>query len=190
MKNELTKYKRVGTMSIPSGKIDITDPCYEEGTHGRLDGVAVKTGKYKCYVRTLKGETAKTFGRRVATMNITHEDANLSAITPLHYIGSVGVDAGLMSIYEKGTKPNYTDAQWVKVIEYLQKLEKDARAKGKPNAFINKGFNLGENSRKQFWSSTGYGDGYYPVYGVNSHDPKNEDAVPDIISITFIEEDE
>lgn len=187
MKNELTKCKRVGCMNIPSGKIDITDPCYNEGTHGRLDGVAVKPGKYRCYVRTLKGGTAKKWGRRVAEMKITHEDANLnSGILHSHYIGSVGVDAGLMSIYEVGTKPNYTDAQWVKAIGCLQKLEDVARAKEKPNAFVSDAFNLGENKKKQFWSSTGFGDGYYAVYGVNSHDPNNEDNIPDIIHIIFI----
>lgn len=176
-----TKYRKVGVLNIQSGKIDITDPGYNDDVWCRLNGIAVKPGKYICYAALNKGKEVKEWGRRVASMSMVHVDAKMDRVIPMHNLGFVGVDAGLMSISEAGVKPNYSDETWSSIVGELSKLEE----KRGVVAHVKK-FGAG---KKQFWSSTGFGDGSYDVFGVDTHDPDAERFVPDAITIDFIEDE-
>lgn len=184
MKLECTKYIRRGFMMVNSGKIDITDPCYDRDTWCRMNGIQVKPGKYYCYVSVLKGKMAKEWGKRIVSMMIVHENADLSKPLGLNEIGSVGVDAGLMSIAESGVKPDYTDTQWMQCIGFLDKLEEHATYG--IDAFVSTDFSLGKKPRKQFWAGSGFGDGVYGVYAVDSHDQTAQNYIPDTVQVEFI----
>ena len=175
--SKIQNYKKVGSMKIKSGKIDITDPCYDKDVWCRMDGVSVKPGEYNCYV-LLKGRKYKS----VYAMAITHVDADLTepiCIDDLHYAGSVGVDAGLMSITEAGTKPDYTDEQWEKFVDALQ---------SGPIYIVSNELMFNLNAT-MFVATSGDGDGDYPVGVLNSHNPSDKEATPDIIYILFKEEE-
>lgn len=184
MKLEATKYKKVGFMMVNSGKIDITDPCYDADTWCRMNGIAVKPGKYNCYVSTLKGKMAKEWGKRIVSMVIVHADADLTEPLGFNNIGSVGVDAGLMSIAESGVKPDYSDTGWGEACYYLDELEKDS--KNGIDAFVSTKFSAGKKPKKQFWASSGFGDGYYGVYAIDSHNQKAREYIPDAVMVEFI----
>lgn len=184
MKFACTKYKKVGFMMVNSGKIDISDPCYDNDSWCRMDGIMVKPGKYNCYVSTLKGKMAKEWGKRIVSMVIVHSDADLREPLGFNTIGSVGVDAGLMSISESGTKPNYPDDRWTECMFHLDNLEKES--KNGIDAFVTKKFSLGKKPKKQFWASSGFGDGYYGVYAIDSHNQTAREYIPDAIMVEFI----
>lgn len=189
MKFECTKYKKVGFLMVNSGKIDITDPCYNRDVWCRMNNITVKPGKYKCYVSVLKGKMAKEWGKRIVSMMIVHENADLSEPLGLDEIGSVGVDAGLMSIAESGVKPDYSDAEWQNACFQLDELEKEALqgTRSGIDAFVTPKFSTGKRKKKQFWASSGFGDGVYGVYAVDSHNQGAREFVPDAVQVEFIE---
>lgn len=184
MKFQCTNYKRVGFMVVKSGKIDITDPGYDDDSWCGMHGVTVKPGKYYCYVSALKGAMAKEWGKRIVSMLIVHADADTSKPLGFNEIGSVGVDAGLMSISESGIKPNYSESNWMECMFHLDELEKNC--KNGLDAFVSTKFSLGKKPKKQFWSSTGFGDGMYGVYSIDSHDQSAAEYIPDAVMVEFI----
>lgn len=175
--SNIKTYKKVGTLEINSGRIDITDPCYDADVWCRMNNVEIKAGIYDCYV--LLGGSK---GRRVDAMAIVHQDANLDTpidIDDMQAIDYVCVDAGLMSISEAGTKPDYTDEEWEKICHYLF----DKRTSG-PTVLVTSQLTF-RHDKQMFWATSGDGDGSYDVFVINTHDRKNAKAVPDMIEIFF-----
>lgn len=175
-------YESIGSMMINSGAIDITDPGYDADTWCRINNLKVKPGKYDCYIYPIN---LSSWGERVAVMRIAHEKAKPFDTT--HFKGTVGVDAGLMSISEAGTKPDYDYNQWLAVLKDFEQFEKThphqlAHVMPLPST--------DPNAKKQFWSPSGIGDGEYGVYIVDTHDPQNEEAIPDMIEVVFFDEDD
>lgn len=186
--SSFSKEIKKGELSIPSGKIDITDPCYDKDVWCRINDKEIVPGEYDCNIIMLDGEEVEEYGERVAAMVIRHKDADPATahdFVNLHLLGEVSVDAGLMSISEAGTKQDYNDEEWDKIGSMLFRLERETGEM----AFVTKDFTLNkeEDARKaQFWSSSGLGDGSYDVLGFNSHDPKDNLATPDVLVIEFM----
>ena len=175
--SNIKTYKKVGTLEINSGRVDITDPCYDADVWCRMNNVEVKAGIYDCYV-LLSGRG----DRRVDAMAIVHQEANLDRpvnIDDMQAIDYVCVDAGLMSISEAGTKPDYTDEEWGKACGYLFDQKPSH-----PTMLVTNQLTF-RSDKKMFWATSGDGDGSYDVFVINTHDRNNAEAVPDMIEIFF-----
>ena len=186
MEIKTTKLKYRGIMNIASGAIDITDPCYDDDTWCRMNNVKIKPGKYNCFTSALAGDAAKEHGEVIMTMVFAHEDVDPRKIKRLEYdlLGEVGVDAGLMSISESGVKPNYTDPEWFEVTDKFFRF-KDELEEAMVSSELSINPPAGKES-KQFWATSGFGDGEYRVLGAHTYDPDNSDAAPDVILIDFM----
>ena len=152
----MEKYFRVhnnGVLSVPSGVVDIMDPSYEQDCWCAMTGVSVRKGDYislSYYANDFYG-----WGRRTAILQMVHEDyfhkIDTSDKAQWEELGSVGVDAGLMSI-SQSPKPDYSDQQW-------QKFCKITDGPNKRLGTIQK-----IQNKPILVSSSGIGDGYYPVF--------------------------
>lgn len=151
------KRKQCGIISFPTGVISITDPGYDDDCWGRKDGVKIKPGEYHCSIYTQNnGKTVHIIQiRKKNAISVPQDNADWNQI------GIIGVDAGLAGFFEN--KPNYDDAEWEKVC----------------NQFLNNGTNCWKAEKTNsflkcncFFSSSGIGDGMYPVYGIkDKHNP-------------------
>lgn len=138
------KRKLIGRKQF-EGRIDITDPCYDRDVWCRMSA-DIKPGLYDCriwrYEETVEFD-GKTFNDEcVGTIGI-YLNGEIPPQGAMKVIGEIGVDAGMAGFFMD--KPDYTDEQWRNLCESL----------GTKNAWI-----LPEG----FFSSSGYGDGGYPVY--------------------------
>lgn len=122
--------------------IDITDPCYRKSTWCRINDVTVVPGEYVCGVFMAD---RGTWGKRVAytEMHLSSLDYDPEDTICEEFLGDIGVDSGLAGFFEN--KPDYSDQQW----------HDFCNAVNTGHAWI-----LNEG----FCSSSGYGDGCYPVY--------------------------
>lgn len=136
------------TLSVPRGKIDLTDPCYDKKTWCRINDVQVKPGEYRCSY--LRG--GSSWGNRVASNLIVHEDYALDFFrypedfTAETLEGVVGVDAGMAGFF-----PNKSDEDEF----YRNTILKDIDKIGKGE------YNIGYLTGYGFWTESGYGDGGY-----------------------------
>ncbi len=128
------------------GSVDITDPCYRKDVWCRMDGVAIKPGNYYCYKWTSNekyiwnGETHDDY--RVGVLGI-YLDGMIPTQKSMESIGTIGVDAGMAGFFEN--KPDYSDSEWRELCNRTR--QGDAW-----------------NFEEGVFSSSGYGDGEYPVY--------------------------
>lgn len=138
------RMKRIGTKHF-EGIIDITDPCYDKGTWCRMTA-EVKAGEYDCriYRHTDKIEYN---GREYNDVRVGKIGIYLDGIVPnvklMEEIGEIGVDAGLAGFFMN--KPDYNDEEWDDFCDSIRNGNAWIRDEG-------------------FFSSSGYGDGSYPVY--------------------------
>ena len=138
-------FKDFGTIQIPNGKVDITDPCYDSSVWCRMNQVEIKPGEYKCFASV-------SDSHRVATCAIVHVDSltkGIENIQPWVKIGSIGVDAGCAGFFLD--KPDFPDKEWYELCDFM----KECREKSAP-CYLKE--DLG------FWTDSGYGDGEYYVY--------------------------
>lgn len=139
--------KKIGTKYF-EGTVDITDPCYDKDVWCRMTA-EVKSGEYDCLIwrhtdkvwcRTDKLEQIKDV--RVGVIGIY-----LNGIIPpqrsMEHIGDIGVDAGLAGFFMN--KPDYNDDEWMVFCDSIRDGDAWIKDEG-------------------FFSSSGYGDGCYPVY--------------------------
>lgn len=143
--------KRIGRRDF-HGSVDITDPCYSRDVWCRMDDVKIREGTYDCIVwrHTDKGEIdGKPYvDRRVGIIGI-YLDGVIPPQKSMKEIGSIGVDAGLAGFFHH--KPDYTDDEWSALCDRI----------GEGDAWL---------TEDGFFSSSGYGDGGYPVYAHKVHD--------------------
>ena len=158
----------LGHISIKSDHVIVTDPCYNSDAYGRMNNVPVVPGDYEC---TVWFSDEGDFGVRVESLSIWRNGAAAVAEGKgvYEYIGEIGVDAALAGIFEK--KFDFTDKQWSKF--------RDDISVG--DAWIVKGENI-----NGVFSSSGFGDGCYGVYG---HRKLGTDVYDGIV-IVFIEHEE
>ncbi len=142
--------------------VDITDPCYDRNTWCRMNDVKVVPGEYAVFA-------TYTDEGRVASVAIEHKSVLKERakyrITPvLRDIGDIGVDAGLAGFFPH--KRDYDDDEWAEFCDKIgfQKV-----------SFIDDGV----------CTSSGYGDGGYPVYGRFNA----QYGAYDVLRIGFIEDD-
>lgn len=90
--------KPIGSFEIESGKVMISDPCYERGTwcQGILNNVV--KGKWNAYI---KESDEKEWGTRAAELIAVKDGYKLENLTGWNESGiHVGVDSGQAGIYE------------------------------------------------------------------------------------------
>lgn len=133
--------KVIGTRMF-GNRVDITDPCYDHEVWCRKNDVEIVPGEYECYVEIWDNSQTGGWGDRVAKIGIRRLG---SAAVTSENLGVVGVDAGLAGFFEN--KRDFTDDEWR---EFCQFVDKDDE----------KAWLVAEG----FFSSSGYGDGAYPVY--------------------------
>lgn len=136
--------KKIGTKYF-EGMVDITDPCYDRDVWCRMNA-EVKAGEYTCYVwrHTDKGVFMNKEYKdiRVGVIGI-YLDGIIPPQRSMEEIGSIGVDAGLAGFFIN--KPDYNDDEWGDFCGSIRYGDAWIKDEG-------------------FFSSSGYGDGEYPVY--------------------------
>lgn len=135
------KMKDVGKLTF-SGTVQVTDPCYDSDVWCRTT-IDVKPGEYACRIWMSPEE-------RVGIIGIY-----LKGIVPpqqvMKEVAIIGVDAGLAGFFN--IKPDYSDEEWKEFCNDIFSTKEDAYIfKDRPD------------KTEGFFSSTGYGDGEYPVY--------------------------
>ncbi|MCD8013322.1 MAG: DUF5049 domain-containing protein [Lachnospiraceae bacterium] len=147
-KIHIPQYFHVAGMMDFHGSVDITDPCYDRDVRCRMNDVKIAEGKYGCFIR--KDENAKNpeDANRVLTIGI-YLGGNASTRQVFEKIGTIGVDAGLAGFFHN--KPDYSDEEWSRLCEEMNGRD----------TYLEEGC---------FFSSSGDGDGEYPVFAERNHD--------------------
>lgn len=146
--------KKIGVMDF-HGSVDITDPSYDRDTWCRMSDVKIKEGDYACMVwhHIDKGQyDGKSYRYKLVGIIGIYLDGVIPKQEELEEIGRIGVDAGLAGFFHN--KPDYDDEAWQAFSKRIYKGD----------AWI---------TEDGFYSSSGYGDGYYSVYAAK----KNEEIV-------------
>lgn len=143
----MVKKHIVGTIDF-KGTVDVTDPCYKKETWCRINDIKIKPGRYTCIYRKQEDHFILYNGNkypdnRVTRMGVYYEGLPLPTKNSMHCIGTIGVDAGLAGVYEN--KKDFDDDEWQ---DFCDDIESQDSL-------------LGYNG---FCTSSGYGDGEYPVY--------------------------
>lgn len=148
----------VGMMDF-HGNVDITDPCYDRSTWCRMNDVRIAEGKYGCFIHKNENSKDPWDANRIRTIGI-YLNGNFSTRMVFEQIGNIGVDAGLAGFFHH--KPDYSDEEWSRLCEKIEGAD----------TFLEDG---------SFFSSSGYGDGEYPVYA-----SKNTDGEIVALEIRFL----
>ena len=132
--------------------VDITDPGYDRDVWCRLNGIKIKAGNYKCVV-WMHPDTVVYDGKeyddtRVAIIGI-YLDGLIPSENYMEEIGEIGVDAGLAGFFNN--KPDYDNDQWDEFCNSIRNGDAWIKEEG-------------------FFSSSGYGDGSYPVSAFKMND--------------------
>ena len=137
---------KTGKVVFETTKLDVTDPGYYKDDWCRLS-VDIVPGEYiyKAYIRKIKAR-----GNRVTKLSIINVSAKSRARLG-KCVGEIGVDAGLAGFFEN--KPDYDFDQWRKICETLD-----------DNSFVYEAKKDNELLCSGVFSSSGLGDGCYPVY--------------------------
>lgn len=147
--------KYVGTINVPDGLIDITDPCYEDDTWCAMFNKKIKSGKYKCFVTIEDFMFEDMKDRRLTAPKIVHDSLDEAPLNFEVLSDSIGVDAGLCGFYNH--KPNFDkDGDWDNFWQSLSKIEKyiDCDCTKANGVTV----------------SSGFGDGMYTVYEAKVND--------------------
>lgn len=136
--------KKIGTKHF-GPFIEITDPCYNKDVWCRMNNVKIVEGDYTCIIWRCT-EKYICEGREVTDTCVSRIGIYLDGIIPqqkaMEQIGEIGVDAGLAGFFMD--KPDYSDDEWHDFCNSIKKGDAWIKPEG-------------------FFSSSGYGDGGYPV---------------------------
>lgn len=141
-----------------SNHVDITDPCYSKTAIHRLNNIEIESGKYECNIWIKREHYVSRIG-----IYLNGEIPNVKDMVPIGYIS---VDAGLAGFFNS-PKPDYallSDTEWE---EFCNNIDDENRA---------------TNIDDGFFSSSGYGDGRYTVFGYK----KTENGPYTALEIIFI----
>ena len=156
------KNLRIGTISIPDGLVDITDPSYDKCDKYSIWGKQVKPGDYKCYVDVVNFPYNDENGKKhnsyaIMRVAIIHKKQppyvyNVLNSKEWKEVGKVGVDAGLCGFYNH--KPDLDEEKWTEFWQSLSKLKKfpliDCDCSKLNGVTVNSGFGDGYYTVKQF----------------------------------------
>ncbi len=135
--------------------IDITDPCYNKDVWCRMNGVEVTAGTYTCVA------WFDPIDEEVAVAGI-YLDGQIRNDKTFRENGFISVDAGLAGFFNN--KPDYNDDEWENFCDILNEPDENGVLK---DAWI---------TEDGFFTSSGDGDGRYPVY-LRSNDKGQVTAV-------------
>ena len=128
--------------------VDITDPGYDRDVWCRMNDVKVVPGTYTCkkYTHTSRYtvDGKRISDTRVFISGIYLKDHRLK-MEDFEEIGEIGVDAGLAGYFP--CKKDYSEEEWSSFCDRIYK----------GNAWL---------IDDGFCTSSGYGDGCYPVYAI------------------------
>ena len=169
---------------IKSGVVVCSDPCYEIPTwcQGIINNV--KSGTWYA---DIEKKDVGSWGLRVHSMTIIHENhlTNHGQIIfdYLNPIGNYGVDSGQFGFFDKEFYRNDSAAESLPKVDWADYNKEDGDEWYKACAEITLSENLGGVMGAGAVTSSGYGDGSYPVFG-------NLDEGEYIsLKVIFIEED-
>ncbi len=169
------KRKVIGYKEINTGKVDITDPCYDKDVWCRINGVNLQKGEYRLsawYGAKLDeddiDELSEDNGHTATEEEIRAEEKRIQntiyslEIQKKHRsfdfgsarweeVGTIGVDAGLAGIF--WNKPDFNDDEWD---DFCNKI--DSNGKTKPIV-----------DKYGFYSETADGDGEYCVDAIKEN---------------------
>lgn len=163
------KNKTKGYVEI-KGSVDISDPSYDKDCWCRINDVQLKPGTYRCRYYTGSElteeekkdsiEFAKKYGKdieeelkreltdirhRCFVLELQLKGRAFGLNSPKwEKIGEIGVDAGLAGFF--WNKPDDRDSFCEKMGDFSKLVYLD--------------------EEMGFWSNSGYGDGWYPVYAI------------------------
>lgn len=144
---------KVGTHYFDERPVTATDPCYDSDTWCVVRNINIKPGDYECVA--WKGrEYYKDFdGKRRSCQRVfvcgIYLDSNIPSENCGEKIGELGVDAGLAGFFQD--KPDYNDDAWSELCDKVHNHD---------YLILDEGF----------FTSSGYGDGYYPVYAYKNNE--------------------
>ena len=156
--------KKLGTINL-SGKVVVSDPCYDRDVWCMQDDIAVKAGNYHVYVSY---SDEKEFGTRVAALAVVHTD-HLDLLSDGHLNwnsvnGSIGVDSGQCGIFDDSIYPRGTKAdEDAEVFDSFYQECCNITGSEEQGGILKSG--------KGVVTSSGFGDGGYELFSL-SH--KNE----------------
>ena len=149
--------KEILQVTFKEGKIFVTDPCYEPFNGYNL-AVDVLPGTYKCSIRR---STLEGWGQRIVSLTLWHEDHLKGRIDK--YIGSCGVDSGQLGVFDaKDYLKNHQDDDWDNRKSWYRRV---------CDLTLNPP-DWGTIAKKGVVSTSGLGDGVYPVYASYDKDGK------------------
>ena len=142
--------------NIVSGKVNLTDPCYEPDNICNKCNVPALNGTWIATITKLNNQETYGWGNRVESFEVCHKSVlnNTHRMPMIPLDTGFGVDSGQFGIFDASTylKDETTEGKiWYKEICDVT-LSKDQ------GGVIKNGTG--------FVSSTGYGDGEYQGYGV------------------------
>ena len=140
------------------GSVDITDPCYDKDVWCRKNDIKIADGNYLCVIWIYR-KRGKHPEECVSIIGI-YLDGNIPEQSDMQSIGEVGVDAGLAGFFHN--KPDYNDAEWSEFCDKIRDGDYWLTDEG-------------------FWSTSGHGDGCYPVFA-----SEDEQGVINTLEIRFI----
>lgn len=145
----------LGTITL-TDKTDVTDPCYDQDVWCRMNNVKTVPGRYDCYVERLEGDDT------VAACIVVHEGNSVPKDNRWRLLGTIGVDAGMAGFFVN--KPDFADGEWKEYVDKVIAADKKLD-KGDPDR---DGYIIPTKNGDAFFTTSGWGDGAYDVYGVGN----------------------
>ncbi len=148
--------ENIGKFKIKSGKIIITDPCYEKGIWCQERAENVKKGTWSAYIKKTNDQL---FGERISELIAVHDDFDIEEMNFEKHSNNIGVDSGQAGIFDE---KYYKDDSIVKdnMLSHIRSDEKWYSMCCKQS--------LSEEQAGVVLfgcvSSSGYGDGNYSHY--------------------------
>lgn len=146
----IVNINEIGSIDVDTGRITVSDPSYNADVWCQVKDIEVKPGEYTGWAHVTNDLGG--WGKRVVSLQVIHENfINKDVLffddhlDDWQEIGRAGVDAGIISIFKSGDKKNYKDDDW---LDFCSEIGRNLYAK-MDNLIV---------------SSSGIGDGYYPVY--------------------------
>lgn len=173
-----------------TGKINITDPCYDTKTWCGIYGLKAKPGTW---VGDAKETNAGDWGDRVAELTVRHKDYTIDEGEWVEIEGTVGVDSGQAGVFDSSIYPegeNNGDADDNKSFygracrETCSSFDKEHQVWKKEQG-LPEGYGVVDGGG--FVSVSGYGDGSYTAWGIYRDDLL---VAVQIVFIDFEEEEE
>jgi hypothetical protein len=144
---------------VLNNTVDITDPCYDKSVWCRINDVPIEPGTYACFEHVTSD--GRTSACEILIGVRSNEDFEIFQEEG-EFVGAIGVDAGLAGFFADKRNKFFDIVGYDELEKYYHVGE---------NGYI---LPMGESNTavddNAFFTSSGYGDGEYEVYGVANSD--------------------